>query len=882
MIDQIIVGLYLIITLAVGLYVGRNTKTIEDFAIGPRNFSNIALIATIFASVVDAGMTTGLASSTYRIGPIFLLSFLGIILSNINVSLFIAPKMKPFLGLLSSGDIFEKLYGKRAKTLMGCSTIIESTLTAAIQILAITHISQYFFNVQPIVASIVVTMIIVIYSFRGGIRSITATDVFQFGIMVIAIPIMCGLALSKIGGFYELAKMLEHHKLYFPGQDSGNHFEYVAVFISFSLPCLYPLCIQRMLMAKSTKQISSTFLINGLLSLPFYLTVGIIGFVAYIAIPGTDPNMVFPALINHVLPIGVKGLVLAGLIAVFMSTVDSILNIGSIAIIHDVLGSLVKGGLDPQKELKLMKGASLMVVLSAVAICHLFRSVTDIVFFLMVIGNSIFFPGFFWGIMGFKPSKNGFWLGIAIGALTVLICTIGLGFFPLYTMLIAISLNSSVILIDSYLEKPLQSLPFSHFMPSDKKYVIKNMRQNASLNDLIKNQDYCTIFLVCAIAISLSPFFFSSIHGLASFDATILIISIITAITSFAMLFRELWWSRVGKLFPIVWMLILTTALPFQSSYLLFKSDFSLVWLADCLIIMPLMFLLITRNAVMLSFGLGFIAALILSYLSNSSLTPNIAIDFGYLALVAHFLVLVICLALFRKHDYEAFVLNSSTLAHEVSRSFLAFENAACYLNKYLPEMVSNYQYSNRQRISQKALDELLALPSQLENAAKRSRYIVEKLSFFSIASRSHFEVFDIAICINSSISDPSIKNALLGKLAVINSNPLTISGDINQITQVLINLLENALHATFNKPKSIIQIIVDKNVVIIRDTGDGILKADLPNIFDDRFSTKSSKGQGLAFCKSVMKNHGGTINCSSIHGEFTEFRLHFPTINHG
>lgn len=389
MIDQVIICLYFLVTLLIGLYAGRNTNSIKDFAVGPRNFPTIILVSTIFASIVDAGMTTGLAASTYSHGPIFLLAFLGIIFSNLGVSFFIAPKMKPFLGLISSGDIFEKLYRRRAKTLMGCSTIIESVLTAAIQIFAITQIGQYFFDVQPMVASLVVSLIIVMYTFRGGIKSVTATEVFQFGIMVIAIPSMCGIALYQYGGLNSLVTLLAENPLYFPGNNDVSKLEYLAIFTSFALPCLYPLCIQRMLMAKSTQQISSAFLINGMLSLPFYLNVGLIGIIAFIAIPGTDPNVVFPTLINNVLPVGVKGLVLAGLMAIFMSTVDSILNIGSLAIIHDVLGSMVKNGLDPKTELKLMKVASLIIALSAVAICHLFSSVTDIVFFLMVIGNSI-------------------------------------------------------------------------------------------------------------------------------------------------------------------------------------------------------------------------------------------------------------------------------------------------------------------------------------------------------------------------------------------------------------------------------------------------------------------------------------------------------------
>ncbi len=880
MIDQLIVGLYLLITLVVGLYVGRNTNTLEDFAVGQRNFSTLVLVSTVFASVVDAGMTTGLASSTYSVGPIFLLSFMGIIFSNFSLSFFIAPKMKPFLGLLSSGDIFEKLYGKRAKTLMGFSTIVESTLTAAVQIFAITQISQFFFGFSPVLASIIVTFIIVLYTFRGGIRSVTATDVFQFGIMVIAIPIMCGIALNEIGGFSAISSLLKENPLYFPGQNKSDHLEYLALFISFSLPCLYPLCIQRMLMAKNTKQISSAFLINGLLSLPFYLSIGLIGLIAYLALPETDPNIVFPALINQVLPIGVKGLVLAGLVAIFMSTVDSILNIGSLAIIHDVVGSTVKGGLDPKTELRLMKLASFSIAVSALIICHLFTSVMSIVFFLLVVGNSIFFPGFLWGILGFKASKNGFWMGVIAASLILIIGSFILNLFPLYTMLIAITVNSGFLLIDYYLDRPFRRLSISSFLSLDHTEIIKNIRRNAFLKSSIRNQDNCTVFFVCAIAISLFPFFFPAIQGLKSFDPTILTVSIIIAVVSLLMVFRELWWNNVDKLFSIIWILSLTLALPTQSFYMLLKSNFSIVWLADCIIILPLLFLLTTRSASLVALCLGIILSLVLFEFSEPLFTPEIASSFGYWALVIHITVLAICLALFRKRDQETFVLTSSTLAHEVSRSFLAFENAACYLNKYLPPIISSYRGQEvAMGISTTALDELMTLPGQLEQAAKRSLYIVEKLSFSSISTRAHFDNFNIAISLNNAINDPSIKGYLSNKLSVNHASKLIINGDINQMTQAFINILENSLHAVVNKSAPLIQIIIKHDSVIIRDNGDGVDKADLPNIFDESFSTKSTKGQGLAFCKSIMKNHGGTISCCSVKGEFAEFRLSFPPL---
>lgn len=882
MLDHAIVIFYLLVTLLVGLYVGRNTKTLEDFAVGPRNFATIVLVSTVFASIVDAGMTTGLATSTYSIGPIFLLSFLGIVLSNFNLAFFIAPKMKRFLGLISSGDIFEKLYGKNAKILMGCSTIIESTLTAAIQIFAISKFGEFFFGVEPLVASIVVTLVIVLYTFRGGIKSVTATDVFQFGIMVIAIPIMCGIALIKIGGFKKVSQVLVQYPLYFPGNDETTIWQYVAVFVSFSLPCLYPLCIQRMLMAKNTRQIRSTFFINGILSLPFYVTVGLIGIVAYILLPGIDANAVFPTLINDVLPPGARGLVLAGMIAVFMSTVDSILNIGSLAIIHDVVGSIVRNKLQPKTELRLLKIASFSIAMGAVVICHCFETVMDIVFFLITIGNSIFFPGFFWGILGFKVSREGFWAGVISAAITLLTCWFGLDLFPLYTMLLAISVNSAILLIDYCLERPLQALSISSFT-TDCREVVKNVRRNAFFGGSVRNQDYCTVFFVCAIVVSLFPFFFPAFHGLKSFDITILTISAIIAIISLCMLFRELWWDYVDKAFPVIWMVAVTLALPTQSFYMVARSDFSSVWLIDCAIIFPLMWLLMTRSALILSSALGLVVAVLCNRFGDPSFTPEIAASFGYWALLVHITVLAICLALFRARDQETFVVTSSTLAHEASRSFLAFENAACYLNSYLPKIISSYRASRTDKeVSDVALDELLALPTQLENAAKRSRFIVEKLSFFSLSSKAHFETFNILVSINSAIFDPSLKNQLAGKISVSNKMQLLIRGDIDQITQVFINLLENAFHATLNNPVPSIQIIVNEDSVHVRDNGEGIDKADIVNIFDENFSTKSSKGQGLAFCKKVVKNHGGTISCTSIKGEFTEFRLSFPAIKNG
>ncbi|MBL8479946.1 MAG: sensor histidine kinase, partial [Sterolibacteriaceae bacterium] len=72
-------------------------------------------------------------------------------------------------------------------------------------------------------------------------------------------------------------------------------------------------------------------------------------------------------------------------------------------------------------------------------------------------------------------------------------------------------------------------------------------------------------------------------------------------------------------------------------------------------------------------------------------------------------------------------------------------------------------------------------------------------------------------------------------------------------------------------------------NRLTVRDTGDGIPPDMLPHIFR-RFYTSTGHddsvlgaGIGLAFCRDVMTSFGGTIECTSVHGDFTEFVLSFP-----
>ena len=106
--------------------------------------------------------------------------------------------------------------------------------------------------------------------------------------------------------------------------------------------------------------------------------------------------------------------------------------------------------------------------------------------------------------------------------------------------------------------------------------------------------------------------------------------------------------------------------------------------------------------------------------------------------------------------------------------------------------------------------------------------------------------------------------------------------GDETACVLVLYNLLKNALYYLPLHPRATIEITVMRSPahrIIVRDTGPGIAKERIANLFEEfhSFGKTEGTGLGLAFCRRVMRAFGGDITCHSVLGQFTEFTLTFP-----
>lgn len=125
-----------------------------------------------------------------------------------------------------------------------------------------------------------------------------------------------------------------------------------------------------------------------------------------------------------------------------------------------------------------------------------------------------------------------------------------------------------------------------------------------------------------------------------------------------------------------------------------------------------------------------------------------------------------------------------------------------------------------------------------------------------------------------------------LGKLSIelnYSPEPVIIYADVNQLQQVLLNMILNAIDATEDGGKiKITTIRVDKYTqIIFEDTGCGIAPENLDKIFEPFFSTKSpgkGTGLGLSICYGIIEEHKGKISVSSNGiGKGTAFTISLP-----
>ncbi|MDR0755536.1 MAG: hypothetical protein LBE99_01305 [Puniceicoccales bacterium] len=376
-IDGAIIVAFLGATLWIGFASGHNIQSFKEYATGNRNFSDFAVFCTVAATAIGGSATIGFVGRFYDIGIIHVLAPLGIPIAFMLIAFGIMPRIKKYYGCNSVGDIFEISYGLPGKYVVGVVSFILMLLASLAQIEAMGLVINKLTSIPYVQSVLLSSIILFIYTGKGGIKAVTFTDVLQFIVLAVAIPLMLGVGIQKLGGF-------EHFVQAMPSEcwrvtPEGLR-RYLPLFFLFSLPTLAPMFIQRLLLTRTVRQGIRAFTSVGLFYffLMFFL-IGI-GVLAKILYPNLiNADQAVPTLIQNLMPTGIKGFILAGSLAILMSTADSSLNAASIVLANDLLFPQLKN-LSEKQKLKIVRSLTYALGLACVLVVLSLSSMYDVLF----------------------------------------------------------------------------------------------------------------------------------------------------------------------------------------------------------------------------------------------------------------------------------------------------------------------------------------------------------------------------------------------------------------------------------------------------------------------------------------------------------------------
>jgi len=190
-------------------------------------------------------------------------------------------------------------------------------------------------------------------------------------------------------------------------------------------------------------------------------------------------------------------------------------------------------------------------------------------------------------------------------------------------------------------------------------------------------------------------------------------------------------------------------------------------------------------------------------------------------------------------------------------------------------------------QLSEKTHDLSAQVHSDLNNIIKsalHAREIIKKLMFFSRQTRPRETLVDLNRLIEDGIylfESRCAKHGIEVAKSLCPDLP-TLKADLSQLQQVFTNLIINSIHAMPEEGKLSIETLFDKDFVylIVRDSGVGMTKETLKQIFLPFFTTKDVKqgtGLGLSVVHGIVKAHGGSIDVKSRVGQGAKFTIQFP-----
>ena len=595
--DYSIVFAYLISMIGIGVYFQKKASSnINSYFLAENKLpwwvlgaSGMASNLDISGTMINVAFIYALGASGFFIeirgGVVLIMAFLMIFMGKWNRRskvMTMAEWME-----LRFGSTFE---GKIARLLSAIATLLSTVAIVTYFAIGAGKFIGEFLGIpsfwgfpSEFWAATLMIFLAMIYTVSSGLYGVVWTDVFQGFLIFLTVIIICFIAVTKFklpevfnisiplmnGGFQELTTTKDAWTSIIPkwNLDLPKNSAY-SIYNLFGIAILFYLIktsiegyagtggymIQRFFASRSDRD-------AGLLSLfwttllafrwPFVAAIAIMG-IAYGADSGQvieDPEKVLPIVINQLVPIGVKGLLVAGLMAAAMSTFDSVVNAGASYWVRDIYQTFIKKDATEKQLVFQSRLSSIVIVVIGLFLTLNITSINDIWGWLtMGIGAGLIIPllirWYWWRMNGY-----GFAIGTGAGMIAAIIQRLTAPNIEEYWSFVIISGLSLVgTLLGTFLtpatdEKTLiqfykQTKPFGFWKPIREKIEI------ADYNEIRKENKRDIIATLFAVPWQLVLFLTIMFLVIQRFDVLGYLI-LLLIILSFGL--YHFWFKHLGK-----------------------------------------------------------------------------------------------------------------------------------------------------------------------------------------------------------------------------------------------------------------------------------------------------------------------------------------------
>jgi Na+/proline symporter len=373
--DLLVIGIYFAIIVAIGVHFSTRNRDVSEFALGGRSIPWWAVLASILASEISAGTFFGSPGEGFRSrNYTYAQLMVGYLLARLIVSAVFIPAFYRH-NVVSIYEFLETRFGPRTRRIASAVFLLTRSLASGSRLWVPTLLllviwdrmnpgnplgnwEQFWFTGAALV---VISLLTAAYTAIGGIKAVIWTDVLQILVLFCALGFSVFFLLGHIPGGWEGAKShltaagdlrLWQWEGDEPADSTWGKIKSVleteftvwaalfgSLFVTLATHGTDQDMVQRMLTAKDKKQSAVATILSGIADIPVtyaVLTIGILLSVYYghvvsdanLPMAGGKPDStrVFPYFVIDVMPGGLRGLVIAGVLATTMGSLGTAMN----------------------------------------------------------------------------------------------------------------------------------------------------------------------------------------------------------------------------------------------------------------------------------------------------------------------------------------------------------------------------------------------------------------------------------------------------------------------------------------------------------------------------------------------------------------------------